>query len=76
MWAFYQVYTSFRCEFPRDVATSVAELPLRMAGHATRIVFSRLISAACRRRSLRSQVLELLFARQKVATAETAHRRV
>jgi len=47
-----------------------------MAGHATRIVFSRLISTACRRRSLRSQVLGLLFARQKVATAETAHRRM
>lgn len=42
--------------------------------HATRIVFSHLISAACRCRSLRSQVLGLLFARQKVATAETARR--
>lgn len=47
-----------------------------MAGHATRIVFPRLISTACRRRSLRSQVLGLLFARQKVATAETAHCRM
>lgn len=55
------------------VATSVAEDHERMR-HATRIVFSHLISAACRCRSLRSQVLGLLFARQKVATAETARR--
>jgi len=58
-----------RGEFPRgDHAERVR--------HATRIVFSRLISAACHRRSLRSQVLGLLFACQKVATAETAHRSV
>lgn len=63
-----------RRRFPQIVATStVAGVHERMR-HAIRIVFSRLISAACRCRSLRSQVLELLFARQKVATAETARR--